>query len=203
MKLKDMNLDNDILSSFEFFKGSLISNMKKYDLMLNGHISIQDCISAMLQSNIHPKMDKTLAKSIVDIYSMKLDNIDYMKFIACLIKDARMILEPVIAVRLLGADAAKTRRGTQWKARALRLQTVIMVAVCMMILAADRTNPRKHLTRHKNKASVHNRLCRRACQTTPRTPTRRLTFARQRPHRRSHNPSTRQQPHLPSASRRH
>ena len=95
MKLKDMNLDNDILSSFEFFKGSLISNMKKYDLMLNGHISIQDCISAMLQSNIHPKMDKTLAKSIVDIYSMKLDNIDYMKFIACLIKDARMILEPV------------------------------------------------------------------------------------------------------------
>lgn len=95
MKLKDMNLPNDVLESFEFFKGTLLSNMKKYDRNSTGSIGVAECTQAILQSNIHPNIDQSLADSIVSLYSMKLDKIDYMRFMACLIKDARMILSPV------------------------------------------------------------------------------------------------------------
>ena len=82
-------LDEDILKDFEYFKGILIKNCKGFDHSRNGMITKEEAIQAFLKSNINPKIDFNLAKNIVDEYN-KTDNVEYMKFIAQLIKDSKL-----------------------------------------------------------------------------------------------------------------
>ena len=84
-------LDEDILKDFEYFKGILIKNCKNFDHTRNGMITKEEAIRAFLKSNINPKIDFNLAKNIVDEYN-KTDNVEYMKFIAQLIKDSKLTL---------------------------------------------------------------------------------------------------------------
>ena len=84
-------LDEDILKDFEYFKGILIKNCKNYDNTRNGMITKEEVIQSFLKSNMNPKIDYNLAKSIVDEYN-KTDNVEYMKFIAQLIKDSKLTL---------------------------------------------------------------------------------------------------------------
>jgi hypothetical protein len=84
-------LDEDILKDFEYFKGILIKNCKNFDHTRNGMITKEEVIEAFLKSNINPKIDFNLAKNIVDEYN-KTDNVEYMKFIAQLIKDSKLTL---------------------------------------------------------------------------------------------------------------
>ena len=84
-------LDEDILKDFEYFKGILIKNCKNFDHTRNGMITKEEAIQAFLKSNINPKIDFNLAKNIVDEYN-KTDNVEYMKFIAQLIKDSKLTL---------------------------------------------------------------------------------------------------------------
>ena len=93
IKLKDMNLDKDIIESFEFYKSTLIKNMKAYDASSSGRIRTVDCIEAFMNSRLNPKITQEMATNIIQIYAKKLDLIDYMKFIACLVKDSQLILD--------------------------------------------------------------------------------------------------------------
>ena len=56
-----------------------------------GMITKEEVIQALLQSNINLKIDYNLAKNIVDDYN-KTDNVEYMKFIAQLIKDSKLAI---------------------------------------------------------------------------------------------------------------
>ena len=85
------NLDIDVIKSIEFFKGVMISNMKNFDKNNNGNITKEECINAFMLSNINNKIDQNIAKNIIDSYN-KLDNVDYMKFIAKLVKDCRIMI---------------------------------------------------------------------------------------------------------------
>ena len=84
-------LDEDILKDIEYCKGLLIKNCKNFDTTRNGMISKEEVIQALLQSNINLKIDYNLAKNIIDYYN-KTDNVEYMKFIAQLIKDSKLTL---------------------------------------------------------------------------------------------------------------
>ena len=79
-------LDEESITSFEYYKGILISNAKKYDINKYGTISKDEAISTLVNSNISDKIDLTLAEKIVEFYN-KTDRIEYMKFIAKIIKD--------------------------------------------------------------------------------------------------------------------
>ena len=84
-------LDDDILKDIEYCKGILIKNCKNFDTTRNGMISKEEVIQALLRSNINSKIDYNLAKNIIDDYN-KTDNVEYMKFIAQLIKDSKLTL---------------------------------------------------------------------------------------------------------------
>ena len=84
-------LDLDVIKSIEFFKGVMISNMKNYDKNNTGNITKDECINAFMLSNINNKIDVNIAKNIIDSYN-KLNNVDYMKFIAKLVKDCRIMI---------------------------------------------------------------------------------------------------------------
>ena len=84
-------LDEDILKDFEYSKGLMIKNCKNFDTTRNGMITKEEVIQALLQSNINLKIDYNLAKNIVDDYN-KTDNVEYMKFIAQLIKDSKLAI---------------------------------------------------------------------------------------------------------------
>ena len=79
-------LDLDTLNSFEYYKGVLVLNSKKYDINKYGNIIKEEMIKALINSNISDKIDENLAKNIVEYYN-KTDKIEYMKFIAQMIKD--------------------------------------------------------------------------------------------------------------------
>ena len=92
LKLNHLNLPNDLLESFEYFKGIIISNMKKYDQEGIGSINKAHCIDAIIEANIHPKMTKELCKNIVHIYNKGAKHVEYMKFITNLLKDCKHTL---------------------------------------------------------------------------------------------------------------
>jgi nucleoid DNA-binding protein len=82
------NLDQDIINSFEYYKELLILNLKRFDIYKNGKITKEEAVNAILHSNISDKIDNNIAKSIVDYYN-KTENVDYMKFVAHIIKDVQ------------------------------------------------------------------------------------------------------------------
>ena len=81
-------LDQQTITNIEYYKGILILNSKKYDIYKFGIISKEEAINALLNSNISDKIDSNLAKRIVEYYN-KTDKIEYMKFIAKIIKDVQ------------------------------------------------------------------------------------------------------------------
>ena len=83
-------LDDDTLKSLEYYKGLLIKNSKSFDLARSGTISKDDSIKALMNTNIN-KIDYNVAKAIIDSYN-KTENVEYMKFIAQLIKDSHLTL---------------------------------------------------------------------------------------------------------------
>ena len=84
-------LDEETLKTLEYYKGMLIKNCKNYDRSRSGTISKAEAINAMVQTNINNKVDYNTAKSIVEGY-IKTEDVEYMKFIALLIKNSRFIL---------------------------------------------------------------------------------------------------------------
>ena len=83
-----LNLDEDIINTIEYYKGILILNSKKFDLFKSGIITKEEAINAILHSNINIKIDYNIAKEIVDYYN-KTGNVEYMKFIAQMMKDVK------------------------------------------------------------------------------------------------------------------
>ena len=79
-------LDNNTLKTMNYFKGTMIKDCKDLDVEKNGSISKEETIS-MLMKNI-PDMNHDLAQQIVEHYFIT-DQIDYMKFIALLIKGSK------------------------------------------------------------------------------------------------------------------
>jgi nucleoid DNA-binding protein len=75
------NLDQDIINSFEYYKGILILNLKRFDIYKNGIITKEEAVNAILHSNINDKIDNNIVKSIVDYYN-KTENVDHIKFVA-------------------------------------------------------------------------------------------------------------------------
>jgi hypothetical protein len=84
-------LDEDILKDFEYCKGLMIKNCKSFDFSRSGIITKEEAVKALLMSNINLKLDFNLAKNIVDDFN-KTDNVEYMKFIAQLVKDSKLTL---------------------------------------------------------------------------------------------------------------
>ena len=84
-------LDEETLRTFEYYKGNLIKNCKSFDISRIGTITKEEAIKAMVQTKINNKIDYNKAKSIVEGYN-KTEDIDYMKFIALLVKNSRIIL---------------------------------------------------------------------------------------------------------------
>ena len=84
-------LDEETLKSLEYYKGIMIKNSKAFDIARSGIISKEDAIKALMNSNINNKIDYNTAKAIVDSYN-KTENVEYMKFIAQLIKDSHLTL---------------------------------------------------------------------------------------------------------------
>jgi nucleoid DNA-binding protein len=80
------NLDEETLKNFLYYKGILILNSRKFDKNKLGFILKEDAINSILHSEISNKIDYDIAKSIVEYYS-ETDNVDYMQFIAQIIKD--------------------------------------------------------------------------------------------------------------------
>ena len=89
-----LNLDDDIINSVEYYKGILILNSKKFDIYKSGTISKEEAINAILHSNINIKIDYNIAKEIVDYYN-KTGNVEYMKFIAQMVKDVNSYLNKI------------------------------------------------------------------------------------------------------------
>jgi nucleoid DNA-binding protein len=84
-------LDEETLKSLEYFKGMMIKNCKSFDLSRSGTIIKEDAIKALMKTNINNKIDYNVAKNIIDYYN-KTENVEYMKFIAQLIKDSHLTL---------------------------------------------------------------------------------------------------------------
>ena len=84
-------LDEDTLKSLEYYKGLMIKNSKSFDFARSGIISKEDAIKALINTNINNKIDYNIAKTIIDSYN-KTENVEYMKFIAQLIKDSHLTL---------------------------------------------------------------------------------------------------------------
>ena len=84
-------LDEETLKSLEYFKGMMIKNCKSFDVARSGTIIKEDAIKALMKTNINNKIDYNVAKNIVDYYN-KTENVEYMKFIAQLIKDSHLTL---------------------------------------------------------------------------------------------------------------
>ena len=79
-------LDNNVLKTMIFLKGSMIKDSKDLDLNKRGSIPKEKAI-AMLIKNI-PEIKYDLAQEIIDFY-FNTDQIDYMKLIALLIKGSK------------------------------------------------------------------------------------------------------------------
>ena len=79
-------LNNSILKKISYFKGSMIKDSKDLDVNKIGIISKEKAIF-MLLKNI-PELKYELAKEIIEYYFIT-DQIDYMKFIALLIKGCK------------------------------------------------------------------------------------------------------------------
>lgn len=84
----------------EYYKGNLIKNCKDYDISKNGTITKEEAIKAMVQANINNKIDYNMAKKIVEGYN-KTEDIEYMKFIALMVKNSRLILLKKIMIKIL------------------------------------------------------------------------------------------------------
>ena len=84
-------LDDETLKTLEYYKGMLIKNCKVYDLNRSGRISKAETINAIVQTNINNKVDYNTAKAIVEGY-YQTEDIEYMKFIALLVKNSKIIL---------------------------------------------------------------------------------------------------------------
>ena len=84
-------LDDEILKSIEYFKGIMIKNCKNYDISGNGLISKAETIEALIKTNMNNKIDYNIAKMIVNSLN-KTENVEYMKFIAQLVKNSRLAL---------------------------------------------------------------------------------------------------------------
>ena len=65
----------------------MIKNSKIFDIGRSGIITKNDAIKALIDTNINNKIDFNTAKAIVESYN-KTENVEYMKFIAQLIKDS-------------------------------------------------------------------------------------------------------------------
>ena len=79
-------LDNNTLKTLNYFKGSMIKDCKDLDKHKTGSITKEEAIT-MLINNI-PDINHDLAQQIVEHYFVT-DQIDYMKFIALLIKGSK------------------------------------------------------------------------------------------------------------------
>ena len=84
-------LDDETLKTIEYFKGIMIKNCKNYDLSGNGLISKEETIEALMKTNMNNKMDYNTAKLIVNALN-KTENVEYMKFVAQLVKKSRFTL---------------------------------------------------------------------------------------------------------------
>ena len=84
-------LDDETLKSIEYFKGIMIKNCKSYDTSGSGRISKADAIEALVKTNINNKIDYNTAKLIVNSHN-KTENVEYMKFIAQLVKNSKLAL---------------------------------------------------------------------------------------------------------------
>ena len=81
-----LNLDDIILKNLSYFKGTMIKYCKDLDKDKTGSITKEETIT-MLTKNI-PDLNHDLAQQIIEYY-FKTDQIDYMKFIALLIKGSK------------------------------------------------------------------------------------------------------------------
>ena len=79
-------LDNITLKNMNYFKGTMIKDCKDLDINKTGSITKEETIT-MLINNI-PDINHELAKEIVEHYFVT-DQIDYMKFIASIIKGSK------------------------------------------------------------------------------------------------------------------
>ena len=84
-------LDDETLKSLEYFKGVLIKNCKNFDIDRSGVITKENAVNAILMSNINNKINSTIAQNLINFYN-KTDNVEYMKFIAQLVKDSHLTL---------------------------------------------------------------------------------------------------------------
>ena len=84
-------LDDETLKSIEYYKGILIKNCKSLDTSGRGMISKSEAIDALVKTNINNKINYHTAKLIVNKHK-KTENIEYMKFIAQLIKNSQLAL---------------------------------------------------------------------------------------------------------------
>ena len=92
MKLKELNVERDVLEGFEYFKGKIICNMKGWDRNGIGVISVKQCVDAIMSVDMNEKLTRDVVKDIVEIYSKGKENIEYMKFMTQLLKDCKSIL---------------------------------------------------------------------------------------------------------------
>ena len=92
MKLKELNVEKDVLEAFEYFKGKIISNMKGCDKNSIGVISVKQCVDAIMSVNMNERLTWDVVRDIVGIYSKGKDNIEYMKFMTQLLKDCKSII---------------------------------------------------------------------------------------------------------------
>ena len=81
-----LNLDNNILKTLTYFKGSMIKDSKDLDVHKTGSISKEEAIT-MLMKNI-PELNHNLSQEIIEHYFIS-DQIDYMKLIALLIRGSK------------------------------------------------------------------------------------------------------------------
>ena len=84
-------LDEETISNFEYYKGILVFNAKKFDKNKCGTITKEEAINSLIHSNISDKIDFDFAEKVVDYYN-KTEKIEYMKFIAKIINDVQNYL---------------------------------------------------------------------------------------------------------------
>ena len=81
-----LNLDNNTLKTLSYFKGIMIKDCKDLDIKKTGSITKEETISMLVKN--FPEMNYDLARRIIQHYFVS-DQIDYMKFIALLIKGSK------------------------------------------------------------------------------------------------------------------
>lgn len=90
VRLEELGLTPQTLEALYFHKNMIIAEMKRRDKNLTGILKKMDIVEIFTRANISDEITTKIVYDVLNIYS-NLNALDYIKFMAGLLKDIRSI----------------------------------------------------------------------------------------------------------------